>query len=554
MPNLIESSAFCPHYATPARFNINIIMSTLHNAQLNGHIPTLNTSHHYRTLDSASTLVDAPAMAFPANGDSGCESEHIIKLSSVENCMPRSYIRVCLAFRVSSPEALDEALVKLEGFVRRIVDAKPYLTGFVVPARHSDRQVGKVEIRFSNKDFLKFRPLQVRRYTAKEMPFTYEELNSWGLPPSIIRPDLVSDLPEGADQDRAPVLRVQANVVDGGLIVSFYLHHCIADGTGLDLLISGRVLKDDFAYDRHLDAHDGSTQNLTERLAAFANKTARAKAEWSWSPINQIKTRHIAYKYFHPAASVPEPTNPPGRGCIFAFPCDILQRMKDSLTSLLSEAQLTGLVETGSSLSRNDTLQALLWHYMSRARIPSVTPIYGVTTSKLLIPVNIRSRLRPALPDEYFGSAVDFASVELPLGHLSKTDNLSLASTAFAIRQAISKVDDPYIRSSIALASSNDSNIDVRDLLASNMNRVTGADMYITSWERLSLYNSDLGMGLGPPDWVRKPWSRDPGSCIVLPRDERTDHLEVVLQMTKADMGRLLNDHEFMNHVSRVIE
>ena len=76
----------------------------------------------------------------------------------------------------------------------------------------------------------------------------------------IIRPDLVSGLPEGADQDRAPVLRVQANIVDGGLIVSFYLHHCIADGAGLDLLISGSPLKDDFAYERHLHTHDSSTQ------------------------------------------------------------------------------------------------------------------------------------------------------------------------------------------------------------------------------------------------------------------------------------------------------
>ncbi len=61
-------------------------------------------------------------------------------------------------------------------------------------------------------------------------------------------------------------------------------------------------------------------------------------------------------------------------------------------------------------------------------------------------------------------------------------------------------------------------------------------------------------MGFGKPDWVRKPWSRDPGSCIVLPYDDRKDYLEVVIQMTKPDMARLLEDPNFMEYVVRVID
>ena len=102
---------------------------------------------------------------------------------------------------------------------------------------------------------------------------------------------------------------------------------------------------------------------------------------------------------------------------------------------------------------------------------------------------------------------------------------------------------------------SNTPNVDVRDLLAANMNRTTGADMYITSWLDLPLYkNGDLRMGLGMPDWVRKPWSRDPGACIILPQDPRRDVLEVVVQMTAEDMGRLLQDQAFMAFVDRSIE
>ena len=129
-----------------------------------------------------------------------------------------------------------------------------------------------------------------------------------------------------------------------------------------------------------------------------------------------------------------------------------------------------------------------------------------------------------------------------------------MVKTALAIRQAINSVDEAYIRQAIALAMKSTPVIDVRDLQASNIYRAEGADMYITSWEKLRLYDATFEMGLGQPDWVRKPWSRDPGSCIVLPLDERKDYLEVVIQLAVADMGRLLEDEAFMGYVRRWIE
>jgi hypothetical protein len=171
----------------------------------------------------------------------------------------------------------------------------------------------------------------------------------------------------------------------------------------------------------------------------------------------------------------------------------------------------------------------------------------------LLIPVNIRGRMLPPLPSSFFGSAVDFASVKLSLAHLSNSTPSAYALTALAIRHAVRAVQDAYVRATIQL--SNTPNVDVRDLQAANMNRTTGADMYITSWLGLPLYEKgDLWMGLGQPDWVRKPWSRDPGACIILPQDPRRHVLEVVVQMAAEDMERLLRDEAFMGFVDRTIE
>ena len=113
-------------------------------------------------------------------------------------------------------------------------------------------RVGAVEIRFSDKDFLEYPDVNVRHLTGNDIPYSYGQLDEVGLPPSLIKPELVSTLSESADENRAPAFRVQ-DVVERGLIVSVYLHHCISDGTGLGLLISGSVLIDGFAFSRHLD-------------------------------------------------------------------------------------------------------------------------------------------------------------------------------------------------------------------------------------------------------------------------------------------------------------
>ena len=513
------------------------------------HVRSLSSSEEDETVNSTvsiSSTPPTPSTIRIASRPGG--QEHILKLSSLEHCMPRAYIRVCLAYRVATPEAEAQALLRLKAFVRRIVDSKPYLAGWVASAQDPGTQEGKVEVRFSLDDLEHFPTLQIRPLSHEEVPFSYEQLNQDGLPPSVIKPELVSALPESADADRAPVFRVQANLVKGGLIVSFYLHHCISDGTGIGLLISGDILNDEFTFKRQLESTHLTVPDLNDRLACFATQKTIVRSALSWSSPNLLSKRHIEYKHIMSVETTPHPTNPSGRGCIFTFLDETLSDLRTSLLAGLEKPN------TERDLTTTDVIQTLLWHYMTSARIPSLLGSDGITTSKLLTPVDIRKKLDTHLDDNYFGAAVDFACTQLSLDHLQRKDHASMTVTALAIHNAISKVDDSYVRAAIALSNSTDSTIDVRDLQASNMNRASGADMYITSWKSLKLYSAELDLGLGEPDWVRKPWSKDPGSCIILPKDHRKSSVEVVVQMTESDMARLQNDTEFMALVSRVIE
>lgn len=292
----------------------------------------LSTTEHQHMADNDTDRHNMhPALI--SNNAIPLQTCHIVKLSAIEHCMPRAYIRVCLAYRLGPENDLEEVMARLNRFARKLVDAKPYLAGFVVPAPDAHTRFGLSEIRFTDEDFLRYPSVEVHRFSHDEVPYSYDELDAMGLPPSVIRPELVSALPEGTDDSMAPAFRMQANVVDGGLIVSVYLHHCIADGTGLGLLLTGAIINDEFAFDRYLDTNGKPAPSLNTRLAAFANRKTVIRQMLSWSEHNQITDRNIQHKTRAAPTSAIKKTNPPGRGCLVAFSREKIERLMKMLQS-----------------------------------------------------------------------------------------------------------------------------------------------------------------------------------------------------------------------------
>ena len=275
-----------------------------------------------------------------SNGAEPLHESHVVKLSAIEQCMPRAYIRICLAYRLPNDVNLDEVTNKLNAFGRRLINAKPYLAGYVVPAPTSNVRVGLSQIQFTDDDFLHYPKVDVKHLSKEDVRYTYDQLDEMALPPSIIRPDLVSALPEGTDDANAPAFRLQANIVEGGLIVSVYLHHCIADGTGLNYLLTGAAFDDEFTFypDRQTNGHSGPS--LNSRLHSFALKKTRVRQKLSWSDPNQISTRKILNKQVN-APITKHKGRPPGRGCLLGFSREKLQMLESSLKAHTQDRFIT---------------------------------------------------------------------------------------------------------------------------------------------------------------------------------------------------------------------
>lgn len=588
------------------------------------------------------------------------DTQHTVTLSLLDQGMPRHYTRFCLAFRLGETPA-SEAISRLEAFFQRTFQAQPWLAGYACPVREESLPANKLEIRFSQRDVENF-PVKVQELSEDQFCLTYDELCELEMPPSKIPRHLISScLDRRADTEPARILDVTVNIIRGGLLVAMFLHHGVTDGASMGTIISGQLCR---------NISEVSPLN-PDALAEKAETETRSRVPLSHFPINQSLGSHLEYKPFlKTLEQIPlpplGPTPPPSEvtSHIFHFSDSTLQRLKADLNSLLQSTSSTPKIPW---ITTHDALQSLLWHHLTRARIPSLTVPPDrkfPETSTLLIPVNIRKRITPTLPPSYLGGAVALAPATVALSSLlpppeptkandndsdndngditplasppsspsstNTTDTTTAASyllpTAILIHTTIARCTDTYLREVLALTARQDS---FRSLVDINVDTASGLDLCITSWAVLPVFDLDfesagdparerdadcvlqeclggggagsggaddieraaagapgggasaggfsnggdaaasgtgtLGMGLGLPDYVRKPWSRDAGGCIILPRDRRAKKrkqavdpaetgLEVLVQLKTADMQRLMADGAFVRWVTRVVD
>jgi hypothetical protein len=245
---------------------------------------------------------------------------------------------------------------------------------------------------------------------------------------------------------------------------------------------------------------------------------------------------------------IPFKLAPEARSHIIYFNSDSLHKLKKA-------------TETSAKIriSTNDALIALVWKSVIRARFdPSKDP--ADSTSSVSVSVNIRNRIEPKLPDEYFGNAVISLSTELPISHLLDSSPASISDAACEVRRTLSaKADDANIRSQLQLMAMQKKISDLR----MNINPFNGNDLYMNSWEGLWKDMADLDLGYGKFQRMRLPGGNAfSGLANVLPaygmRDASGDGvypggLEVMVDLAAAHMERLLADEEFMRYVSKII-
>ncbi|OEL38348.1 Shikimate O-hydroxycinnamoyltransferase [Dichanthelium oligosanthes] len=193
----------------------------------------------------------------------------------------------------------------------------------------------------------------------------------------------------------------------------------------------------------------------------------------------------------------------------------------------ISRDQLATLERLCGGASTFCSVSALVWLCTSVVR-----RLPPDAETRLSFPANVRRRVRPPLPDRYFGNALVLLGATAAARDVTSE---SLASVAGRISGAVARMDDELVRSAIdhlELAG-----MDSRPLRGS----MPETELRVISWLGMPVYNADFGCG-SPQVMSRAESGR--GGFVYLVNDGPAGHrgggaVRVVMCMEAANMKKL---------------
>ncbi|KAJ4957767.1 hypothetical protein NE237_024878 [Protea cynaroides] len=208
----------------------------------------------------------------------------------------------------------------------------------------------------------------------------------------------------------------------------------------------------------------------------------------------------------------------------------MLRLTSDQVEKLKNKANEGRTEESGRVFSRYEAVAGHMWRCACKARAHDNEQL-----TKLRVVVDCRNRLRPPLPQGYFGNAT-FPTTPTSLAGELLAKPLGYASGK--IREAVEKMTDEYVRSTIDFLKSQDDLTPFRTSFHT-VGCTQGVffgnpNLAVTSWVGLPIYDADFGWG--------KPIHMGPGSLgfdgksFILPGREGDGSFIVALRLQVAHM------------------
>ncbi|XVE80818.1 hypothetical protein DITRI_Ditri15bG0011100 [Diplodiscus trichospermus] len=172
--------------------------------------------------------------------------------------------------------------------------------------------------------------------------------------------------------------------------------------------------------------------------------------------------------------------------------------------------------------STYSVLAAHLWRCISKAR-----GLSNDQPTKLHIPTDGRSRLKPPLPPGYFGNVIFSISTTARAGDLQSE---TFTDTAGRIRELLKLVDDEYLRSALVYIE----NVPDLSTLVRGSHTFRCPNLAIISWMWLPIYDADFGWGR--PMCMRPANVVQEGKIYILPSPTRDGSLSLVTRLETSHM------------------
>ena len=435
------------------------------------------------------------------------------ELSDLDRLAPPMMVKAFLLYEyeLSSTAHLDHLITSLREGLKNAILHVPFMEG-------------RVQIDASGKPYIEASPdvyleLNIRHFSPTEHKSYGALVESSFAADDLDHVKLLPELPGGQQQ----VCMVQLNVIPGGLILGFEMHHAVGDWTSMDAFLS-LICRSAKAYYRDLPTpvHRPDLNRAPFNAEETTIATSQTDMLDKCPGFSVIDTKAL------PVADQPAP--PPAVQTKIYRATDLsVQNIKQQCTHL----------EGVNYITSYDCMAALLWTSITRARLirhPEKHSSQSISAN----PINLRSRdPKNATSQDYFGNAALPSWVGPIDVQLLLADN-GLSTAASLIRKSINASSMASIKDLARL---------VRSLSPSERLGIPmdfhNMDILMNSWYSGKAENYDIGTG--SPYAFRTHRPNTGACCLILPNFSRssTRVYEIFIQVPAVEHELLREDPRF---------
>ncbi|KAK7402872.1 hypothetical protein QQX98_011357 [Neonectria punicea] len=435
----------------------------------------------------------------------------------------RIYTQICFCFPVPDPSAYPTVITTLKNGLERLSESFPWMAGQVVNEPTDDGGSGIFKIKALDKT----PRLVIKDLRDDPGAPTWDGLKSADFPMRMLDENVIAPrttLPGGPGYDPSdpdPVVLLQANYIDGGLILTINGQHGTMDMTGQGEVI--RLLSK-ACGNEHFTGEELTVGNLPcKNVIPFLDET--------YAPGSELDNQIV-----RPAPQLPLDTKPSRPPTPPTATWEYFSFSPSSLSTLKAEASKSVDASKGF-VSTDDSLSALIWQCVTRARLPRLNPTDETTFSRA---IDVRSLV--GAPKAYPGLVQNMTYnrstlqqlVDEPLGVVASKLRAELEPSSLLYRtRGLATVMDRSPDKSIFNVSA-------------KVN--PSADVMLSSWAKVNCYDLDFNFGLGKPESVRRP-RFNPFECLMYLMPKRSDgEISLGISLRGEDMERLKADEEFTKY------
>ncbi|KAJ7515339.1 hypothetical protein O6H91_22G011000 [Diphasiastrum complanatum] len=207
---------------------------------------------------------------------------------------------------------------------------------------------------------------------------------------------------------------------------------------------------------------------------------------------------------------------------MFTFSPDQLKKLKSKASQGLERGYFSNF----------ESINAHVWRSITRSR--------GLDFSKktkFLTTLDIRKRVKPALPDGFVGNGICFVSASATVGDILQNP---LSFAANRVRESISSFTEEHMHSVFAWTERQEGTI----VMNVNAGDSAGQDVSVSSWVRMKCYQLDFGSG--NPIFVGPCSNPYDGNVIMLPSHKGEGYMNIFIGLNPKHMKLLERDSEFL--------